>query len=102
MPGVVLRHGDVEIEVDARRVRLRGQPVRLTRTEFDILHCLMRQPGRVFTRTQIIEGALGPNFDGFDRTVDTHIWSLRRKLDDRRGDRRLIVSEPGVGYRLAD
>lgn len=100
--GSLFRAGDVEIDVSARTVRVAGRPVRLTRSEFDILHLLMRRPGRVFTRTQIIEGALGPEFEGFDRTVDTHIWSLRRKIGDRRGPEGLIQSEPGVGYRLRD
>jgi DNA-binding response OmpR family regulator len=62
----------------------------------------MRSPGRVFTRAQIIDAAFGPDFDGFDRTVDTHIWSLRRKLHDRQDERRLILCEPGIGYRLAE
>lgn len=98
----VIRHATLELDAPRRAVRVDGQAVRLTRSEFDILHCLMRSPGRVFTRAQIIAAALDPDFDGFDRTVDTHIWSLRRKLTDRRGGRRLIVSEPGVGYRLAE
>jgi DNA-binding response OmpR family regulator len=74
----------------------------LTRSEFDILHRLMQRPGRVFTRTQLIEQALGPRSDGLDRTIDTHVWSLRRKLGERPGHPRLILSEPGVGYRLND
>lgn len=98
---VILR-GDVRLDANRRTVERAGTPVRLTRSEFDILLCLMRQPGRVFTRSQIIDAALGPDFDGFDRTVDTHIWNLRRKLGDRQGASRLIHSEPGVGYRFAD
>ena len=98
----VILHGDVSLDANRRIVERAGTPVRLTRSEFDILLCLMRQPGRVFTRSQIIDAALGPDFDGFDRTVDTHIWSLRRKLGDRQGTSRLIHSEPGVGYRFAE
>lgn len=98
----ILRAGHVELDALRRHVRARGEVVRLTRSEFDILHCLMRSPGRVFTRARIIEAALGADFDGFDRTIDTYIWSLRRKLGDRRDHTQLIVSEPGVGYRLAE
>jgi DNA-binding response OmpR family regulator len=98
----VLQHGDVCLDVKRRVVERAGASIRLTRSEFDILQCLMRQPGRVFTRSQIIDVALGPDFDGFDRTVDTHVWNLRRKLGDRQGASRLIQSEPGVGYRFAE
>jgi two-component system response regulator RegX3 len=98
----VIRHGGIELDTETRAVHLDGRPVRLTRTEFDILHQLMLRPGRVLTRARLIERAIGPDFDGFDRTVDTHIWSLRKKLGDRReGGQRLIVSEPGIGYRLS-
>ena len=101
-PSVTIRHGNLLLDAERRVVEWAGDPIRLTRREFDILLCLMRRPGRVFTRSQIIAAALGPDFDGFDRTVDTHIWNLRRKLSGRPGRPRLIHAEPGVGYRFAD
>lgn len=95
----IRRHAGVEIDRDARSVRIDGDIVRLTRTEFAILHQLMRQPGRVCTRAHLIREAMSPDFEGADRTVDTHIWSLRKKLGER-GAHNLIVAEPGIGYRL--
>lgn len=98
--GPRLRLGDLELDRASRRVRMRGEEVRLTRSEFDILELLARNPGRVFTRSQIIDAALGHDFDGFDRTIDTHVWSLRRKLGEPRGCPRYILSEVGIGYRM--
>ncbi|HPE47818.1 MAG TPA: response regulator transcription factor [Hyphomonas sp.] len=95
-----LRVGDLEIDPERRQVTLDGVPVSLTRSEFGILVVLAASPGRVFTRAQLIDRALGPDFDGFDRTIDTHIWSLRRKLGEPRGNPRYIVSELGIGYRM--
>jgi DNA-binding response OmpR family regulator len=102
LPSATIRHGDLHLDPERRVVERAGVAIRLTRREFDILLCLMRRPGRVFTRSQIIAAALGPDFDGFDRTVDTHVWSLRRKLSGQPGSSRLIHAEPGVGYRFAD
>ena len=95
-----MRVGDLEIDPERRQVTLDGVPVSLTRSEFGILVVLAASPGRVFTRAQLIDRALGPDFDGFDRTIDTHIWSLRRKLGEPRGNPRYIVSELGIGYRM--
>jgi DNA-binding response OmpR family regulator len=92
----VLSWGGLRLEPDSHEVTLDGQPVRLTRTEFAILHQLMRRPGRVFTRAHLIDSAIGPDYDGVERTIDTHVWSLRKKL----GDRSVITAEPGIGYRL--
>jgi DNA-binding response OmpR family regulator len=92
--------GELEIDRELRQVSLAGAPVSLTRSEFEILAVLAASPGRVFTRAQLIDQALSPDFDGFDRTIDTHIWSLRRKLGEPRGNPRYIASELGVGYRM--
>lgn len=100
--GPFLRCGEIELSSDDRQVRVAGVPVRLTRSEFQILELMMSRPGRVFTRNQLIERALGPDFDGLDRTIDTHIWALRKKLGEPPGSPRYIHSEPGVGYRMED
>lgn len=96
-----LQVGSIELDVDERSVWIKGDIVKLTKSEFDILLLLMKNPGRVFTRDQIIERALGTDYDGFDRTIDTHVWSLRKKLNEPRGAPRYIRSELGVGYRMA-
>ena len=97
-----LRVGSIELDPARHVVRLSGQVVRLTRSEFELLAVLMRSPGRVFTRGQLIAAAFGADFDGYHRTVDTHIWSLRKKLGEQRGSPRYILSELGIGYRMSD
>lgn len=96
------RVGELELNEESRAVLKAGVPLKLTRSEFEILRTLMRAPGRVFTRDQLIAQALGADFDGFDRTIDTHVWSLRRKIGEQRGSPRYIQSELGVGYRMSD
>lgn len=94
--------GDLRVDIEARSVELGGAPVRLTPSEFGLLVVLMRRPGRVYTRDQLIALALGRDYEGADRTIDTHVWSLRKKLGEPRGDPRYVLSEPGVGYRMRD
>jgi len=98
----LLSHKGIVINQQTRGVTVDGQSVRLTRTEFDLLIRFMRSPGRVFTRSQLLEETRGDSSDAFDRVVDTHIWSLRRKLGEPRGRPTRILSEPGIGYRLSD
>lgn len=93
--------GELQVNPWGRSVRLRGEPVSVTPTEFRILETLARSPGRVFTREELVARAFGPDFEGFDRTVDVHITNLRRKIED--GDEtRYIITVHGVGYRLGD
>ena len=93
--------GPVELDQRARRVTVGDSEVRLTPTEFRLLTLLMRQPGRTFTRDEIIDRVLGDDFDGFDRTVDAHVSSLRRKLAAAQGSNaKLIQTVYGSGYRL--
>jgi DNA-binding response OmpR family regulator len=93
--------GELEINCWGRSVRLRGQPVALTPTEFRLLEALAKSPGRVFTRDELLARAFGPDFDGLDRTIDVHITNLRRKIEPDR-EHRYIVTVHGVGYRLGE
>ena len=93
--------GELEINPWGRSVRLRGEAVALTPTEFRILETLANSPGRVFTRDELLARAFGPDFDGLDRTVDVHVTNLRRKIEPD-GEHRYIVTVHGVGYRLGD
>ena len=93
--------GELEINCWGRSVRLRGQPVALTPTEFRILEVLGKSPGRVFTREELLARAYGPDFDGMDRTIDVHITNLRRKIETN-GEHHYVVTVHGVGYRLGD
>jgi DNA-binding response OmpR family regulator len=94
--------GDLCVNHKTRAVCLRGDNVKLTKSEFEILLLLIRNPGRVFTRDQLIHRVFGPGFEGGDRTIDTHIWSLRKKLGEPRGNPGYIISEQGVGYRMKE
>jgi two-component system alkaline phosphatase synthesis response regulator PhoP len=92
--------GELAIDHFRREVRVAGQAVPLTPTEFRLLEALAAHPGRAFTRDELVARAFGPDYGGLDRTIDTHVTNLRRKIDAGR-DRRLIRTVHGVGYRLA-
>jgi DNA-binding response OmpR family regulator len=94
----LLRHGDVELDPAARRVRNRGDQVELTTREFDLLESLMRNPGQVLTREQLLTQLWGFDFEGSSNVVEVHISALRQKLGD--DDRSLIRTVRGVGYAL--
>jgi DNA-binding response OmpR family regulator len=87
---------------DTRRAAVNGEPLELTRVEFDLLATMLDAPGRVFTRAQLIERIWGDNFAITDRTVDSHVKALRRKVGDAGGDAQLIETVRGVGYRVSD
>lgn len=85
-----------------RRATVSGKVIDLTRVEFDLLACLLSAPGRVFTRAQIIDRVWGDGFAITDRTIDSHVKALRRKVVDVGGDANLIETVRGVGYRVTD
>jgi len=74
----------------------------LTRVEFDLLKSILREPGRVYSRAQLIDTVWGDGFAISDRTVDSHIKSLRRKVSEAGGAPNLIETVRGVGYRVAE
>lgn len=98
----VLRLGDLTIDLSRRSVRRAGALVDLTATEFALLEILAREPGRPFTRTQLLELAYDVNYAGFDRTVDAHIKNLRRKIEPDPRNPCYILTIYGVGYKFAD
>ena len=95
-----LAHGEVAADMAARRVTVGGRAVSFTATEFRLLVLFLKAPGRVLSREQIIQGALGDDFAGFDRTVDAHVSNLRRKLAEASGGRRYIHTVHSMGYRF--
>lgn len=97
----VLRVGDLVIDTGARTVERGGQSVALTATELQILVTLASRPGRVFTREELIERALGEGFEGSERTVDAHVKNLRRALEPDPRRPRYVETVFGVGYRFA-
>jgi two-component system alkaline phosphatase synthesis response regulator PhoP len=101
-PATLLRVGDLELDSASLRATVAGQPVDLTPSEFQLLATLARHPGRVFSREQLLETLHGVAFEGYDRSVDSHIKNLRRKLETDPRQPRYIQTVYGVGYRLAD
>jgi two-component system alkaline phosphatase synthesis response regulator PhoP len=97
----VLRVADLEIDLDAHTARRGAQPLDLTPTEFSILSALAAQPGRAFSRLQLLEAAQGVAYEGYERTVDAHIKNLRAKLEPEPKTPRYIETVFGVGYRFA-
>src|SRR3989339_575841 len=95
-------HGDLTINFLKHEAFLEGKPLNLTPIEFKVLGALVKEPGRVFSRAQIIEKALGHDFDSFDRTIDVHILKLRRKLEPDPRHPRFIKTVYGAGYKLLE
>jgi two-component system alkaline phosphatase synthesis response regulator PhoP len=94
-----LSYGALRLDADQHLVTLNGQAVEVTPTEFDLLRLFMTQPGHAFTRQELIERCLGYAYEGLERTVDSHIKNLRKKLE-RDPDAPQIETVYGVGYRL--
>jgi DNA-binding response OmpR family regulator len=97
-----IERGDVRIDFDKRHVRVRGDSVRLTYVEFEILAALARAPGRVFSRTMLLERVWGDSAYRDPRTVDVHIRHLREKLEQEPKHPELIFTVRGVGYRFRE
>ena len=97
-----IKHSELTINFIKREASLAGRPLNLTVVEFKLLAVLVNEPGRVFSRAQLIENALGYDFDGFDRTIDVHILNLRRKLEPDPKHPRYIKTVYGTGYKLSE
>jgi len=96
----ILHAGELRLDAGRREVTLHGDVLDLTRTEFSLLQTLMHNPGYVFTRSELVEKALGYSYEAIDRTLDSHIRNLRRKIGDDPKDPRYIRTVYGIGYRL--
>jgi DNA-binding response OmpR family regulator len=98
----LIRVGDLELDVPRMRTAVAGRSVDLTPTEFTLLATLARQPGRIFTRSQLLDALHGVAFESYERAIDSHIKNLRRKLEPDPRQPRYMLTVYGVGYRLAD
>ncbi|HEY1012210.1 MAG TPA: response regulator transcription factor, partial [Herpetosiphonaceae bacterium] len=96
-----LRLGELEIDCLEHEVRLAGAPVRLTPKEFKLLETLAREPGRAFTRLDLLERVFGFEYEGLERTVDVHIVNLRKKIEADPAQPLYIHTVYGVGYKCA-
>ena len=101
-PPQTLRVGGLEMDVRRRDVRVDGRPVELTPTEFSLLQVLLEQAGYVLTRGELTRRALGVDFEGVERTLDSHIRNLRQKLEPDPANPTYVQTVYGVGFRLAE
>ena len=99
-PQRVLQIGLLLLDLDAHRVEVNGREVKLTPTEFSLLQALAEHPGHALTRQELIEGGLGYSYEALERTVDSHIKNLRRKLAAAGAPEDLVETVFGIGYRL--
>ncbi len=98
----IIRVGDVEVDVPRMRISVGGRPVDLTATEFQLVATMARQPGRVFTRSQLLDAVHGVAFESYERAIDAHVKNVRKKIEPVPGRPRYLLTVHGVGYRFAD
>ena len=101
-PGRVVRAGDVTVDLDRMSVTAGERAVELTRTEIQLLATLARQPGRVFTRAQLLDAIHGVEVDSYERAIDAHVKNIRRKLEADPRRPRYVLTVHAVGYRFAE
>ena len=97
----VLRAGIIELDQDSFLVKVSGDRIDLTRSEFDLLSTLMASPGRAFTRLELLDRVQGEVFEGYERTIDVHIKNLRAKIEPNKRKPQYIETVYGVGYRFS-
>ena len=98
----VHRVGDVEVDVPRMRVEVAGREVELTPTEFQLVATLIAQPGRVFTRSQLLDALHGVSFESYERAVDAHVKNIRRKFGSAPRRPQYVLTVHGVGYKFMD
>jgi DNA-binding response OmpR family regulator len=101
-PGDRIEAAGISIDVPRMRVEVEGHAVELTPTEFQLLATLARQPGRVFTRSQLLDAIHGIAFESYERAIDAHVKNLRHKLEPDPTRPRYLLTVYGVGYRFAE
>jgi DNA-binding response OmpR family regulator len=97
----VLQVADIRLERETRLVKARDEFIDLTPSEFDILAALLSTPGRVYSRLDLLDIIQGVRYEGYERTIDTHIKNLRAKIEKDPRNPRYIETVYGVGYRFA-
>jgi two-component system alkaline phosphatase synthesis response regulator PhoP len=106
MPGErgpdVITHGKLTVDFLKHETSIEKEIIPLTEIEFKLLGALIREPGRVFSRAEIIDKALGYGFEGFDRTIDVHILNIRRKMEKDPSKPRYVKTVYGAGYKLSE
>jgi len=100
--GNIVRAADLTMDLSRMRVDVGGRRIDLTPTEFQLLAALARHPGRILTRSQLLDAIHGIAFESYERAIDTHVKNLRRKVEPDPRRPRYVVTVYGVGYRFAD
>ncbi|HXV41671.1 MAG TPA: response regulator transcription factor [Anaerolineae bacterium] len=95
-----VRYEDLIVDFVRHEVRLGEELVHLTPKEFKLLATLAREPGRAFTRLELLDAVFGFDYDGLERTVDVHVMHLRKKIEPEPNQPRYVITVPGVGYRF--
>jgi len=99
----IIRLGDLTLDVPRMRVTAEGRAIEeLTPTEFELLTTLARQPGRIFTRAQLLDAIHGVAFESYERAIDAHIKNIRRKIEVKASEPQYILTVYGVGYKFTD
>jgi two-component system, OmpR family, alkaline phosphatase synthesis response regulator PhoP len=98
----VIRVGDVTLDKQRMQATVGKRPIDLTTTEFELVATLASQPGRVFTRAQLLDAIRGDQVESFDRAIDAHIKNVRRKLEPDPRNPRYVLTVHGVGYKFAE
>jgi len=97
-----LRVGDLQLDLPRMQVSVAGRRIELTSTEFQILAAMARQPGRIFTRSQLLDVVHGVAFEAYERAIDAHVKNIRRKIEPDPRTPRYVQTVFGVGYRVAE
>ena len=100
--GDIIRAGEVTLDKRRMQASVGAQSIDLTSTEFELLATLASQPGRVFTRAQLLDAIRGVEVESFDRAIDAHVKNVRRKLEPDPRNPRYVLTVHGVGYKFAD
>jgi DNA-binding response OmpR family regulator len=98
----IIRVADLTLDIPRLRLTVANHPIELTATEFQLLATLARQPGRIFTRGQLLDAVHGIAFESYERAIDAHIKNIRRKIEPNPREPRYILTVYGMGYKFAD
>jgi DNA-binding response OmpR family regulator len=94
--------GDIEVDFTRHEARLRGEPVHLTPKEFKLLATLAKEPGRAFSRLDLLEKVFGYEYEGLERTLDVHVMNLRKKIEPNPAQPKYVLTVYGLGYKFGE
>lgn len=101
-PSKTVVYGDISVDTEKRICSVAGKPIEMTTAQLDILVFMMRSPGRVWSRLEILQASSGTAFEGYERTIDAHVKNIRKALDDDSENPRFIETVRGAGYRFME